>query len=115
MATGCCSLVGQSQLRQGEVISPTMTAIVGGGCRHTVPDSLPHMPHKGEHMRKVKVLQLITHLGFGGASDNTLLTVEQLSRAHYEVHLAAGQDYMDWVEQGRQRADAFFLFPDLHR
>jgi glycosyltransferase involved in cell wall biosynthesis len=66
-------------------------------------------------MRKVKVLQLITHLGFGGASDNTLLTVEQLSRAHYEVHLAAGQDYMDWVEQGRACADAFFLFPDLHR
>lgn len=66
-------------------------------------------------MIKVKVLQLITHLGFGGASDNTLLTVEQLSRAHYEVHLAAGQDHMDWVEQGRARADAFFLFPDLHR
>jgi glycosyltransferase involved in cell wall biosynthesis len=73
------------------------------------------MPHKGEDVRKVKVLQLITHLGFGGASDNTLLTVEQLSRAHYEVHLAAGQDYLDWVEQGRERADAFFLFPDLHR
>jgi glycosyltransferase involved in cell wall biosynthesis len=66
-------------------------------------------------MRKIKVLQLITHLGFGGASDNTLLTVEQLSRAHYEVHLAAGQDYLDWVEQGREHADAFFLFPDLHR
>lgn len=66
-------------------------------------------------MRKVKVLQLITHLGFGGASDNTLLTVEQLSRAHYEVHLAAGQDHMDWVEQGRRCADAFYLFPDLHR
>ena len=66
-------------------------------------------------MRKVKVLQLITHLGFGGASDNTLLTVEQLSRAHYEVHLAAGQDHMDWAGQGRRRADAFYLFPDLHR
>jgi glycosyltransferase involved in cell wall biosynthesis len=66
-------------------------------------------------MRKVKVLQLITHLGFGGASDNTLLTVERLSRAHYEVHLAAGQDYMDWVERGRKCADAFFLFPVLRR
>jgi glycosyltransferase involved in cell wall biosynthesis len=66
-------------------------------------------------VRKIKVLQLITHLGFGGASDNTLLTVEQLSRGQYEVHLAAGGDHMDWVEQGKQRADAFFLFPDLHR
>jgi glycosyltransferase involved in cell wall biosynthesis len=66
-------------------------------------------------MEKVKVLQLITHLGFGGASDNTLLTVERLSRAHYEVHLAAGQDHMDWAEHGRRCADAFFLFPDLHR
>jgi len=46
--------------------------------------------NKGPDMEKVKVLQLITHLGFGGASDNTLLTVEQLSRDRYEVHLAAG-------------------------
>jgi glycosyltransferase involved in cell wall biosynthesis len=66
-------------------------------------------------MRKIKVLQLITHLGFGGASDNTLLTVERLSRANYEVHLAAGQDYMDWVDRGQACADAFFLFPDLRR
>ena len=73
------------------------------------------MPHKGEVVKRIKVLQLITHLGFGGASDNTLLTVAQLSRTHYEVHLAAGQDYMDWAEQGRQCADAFFLFPNLHR
>lgn len=66
-------------------------------------------------MRKTKVLQLITHLGFGGASDNTLLTVEHLSRANYEVHIAAGQDYMDWSERGRSCADALFLFPDLRR
>lgn len=66
-------------------------------------------------MRKIKVLQLITHLGFGGASDNTLLTAEHLSRASYEVHIAAGQDYMDWVERGRSSADALFLFPDMRR
>ena len=66
-------------------------------------------------MRKTKVLQLITHLGFGGASDNTLLTVEHLSRANYEVHIAAGQDYMDWSERGRSCADALFLCPDLRR
>lgn len=66
-------------------------------------------------MRKIKVLHLITHLGFGGASDNTLLSVEHLARSRYEVHLAAGQDYVDWVEQGRRCADALFLFPDMHR
>lgn len=66
-------------------------------------------------MRKIKVLHLITHLGFGGASDNTLLTVKDLSRSRYEVHLAAGTDYLDWTEQGRAYADDFFLFPTLYR
>lgn len=66
-------------------------------------------------MRRVKVLHLITHLGFGGASDNTLLTVKHLSRARYEVDIAAGQDYVDWVEYGRTCADELFLFPDMHR
>ncbi len=66
-------------------------------------------------MKKIKVLHLITHLGFGGASDNTLLTVKDLPRSRYEVHLAAGQDYLDWVERGKEFADEFFLFPDLYR
>jgi glycosyltransferase involved in cell wall biosynthesis len=66
-------------------------------------------------MEKIKVLHLITHLGIGGAQDNTLLTVKGHSRKHYEVHLAAGQDYTDWVARGQAYADAFFLFPDLHR
>jgi glycosyltransferase involved in cell wall biosynthesis len=66
-------------------------------------------------MEKIKVLHLITHLGFGGAQDNTLLTVKGHSRQRYEVHLAAGQDYTDWVARGRAYADAFFLFPDLCR
>jgi glycosyltransferase involved in cell wall biosynthesis len=66
-------------------------------------------------MKKIKVLHLITHLGFGGASDNTLLTVKDLPRSRYEVHLAAGEDYLDWVERGKEFADAFFLFPDLCR
>lgn len=66
-------------------------------------------------MRKVKVLHLITHLGFGGAQDNTLLTVERLYRRHYEVHLAAGRDYTDWEARGREVSDAFFSFPGLHR
>jgi len=66
-------------------------------------------------MEKIKVLHLITHLGFGGAQDNTLLTVKGHSRKRYEVHLAAGQDYTDWVARGRAYADDFFLFPDLRR
>jgi len=66
-------------------------------------------------MSKIKVLHLITHLGFGGAQDNTLLTVKGHSRERYEVHLATGQDYTDWEARGRAYADAFFRFPDLHR
>ncbi len=66
-------------------------------------------------MKKMKVLHLITHLGFGGAQDNTLLTVKGHSRQRYEVHLATGQDYTDWVARGQADADAFFLFPDLSR
>jgi glycosyltransferase involved in cell wall biosynthesis len=66
-------------------------------------------------MGKIKVLHLITHLGIGGAQDNTLLTVRDLSRQRYEVHLATGLDYTDWEERGRAYADAFFLFPGLRR
>jgi glycosyltransferase involved in cell wall biosynthesis len=66
-------------------------------------------------MEKIKVLHLITHLGIGGAQDNTLLTVKGHSRERYEVHLATGQDYTDWVARGQACADAFFLFPDLCR
>jgi glycosyltransferase involved in cell wall biosynthesis len=66
-------------------------------------------------MEKIKVLHLITHLGIGGAQDNTLLTVKGHSRKRYEVHLAAGPDYTDWEARGRAYADAFFLFPDLRR
>ena len=66
-------------------------------------------------MKKFKVLHIITHLGFGGAQDNTLLTVKGHTRQRYEVHLASGEDYTDWMARGQMDADAFFLFPDLHR
>lgn len=66
-------------------------------------------------MAKTKILHLITHLGFGGAQDNTLLTVKGHSRQRFEVHLAAGQDYTDWTNRGLACADTFSLFPDLHR
>ena len=66
-------------------------------------------------MEKIKVLHLITHMGFGGSQDNTLLTVEGHSRERYEVHLAFGQDYTDWEARARACADAFFIIPDLCR
>ena len=66
-------------------------------------------------MKKIKVLHLITHMGFGGSQDNTLLTVEGHSRERYEVHLAFGQDYTDWEARGRACADALFIIPDLYR
>lgn len=66
-------------------------------------------------MNKLKILHLITHLGFGGAQDNTLLTVRGHSRERYEVHLAAGQDHTDWEARGRDYADSFFQLPDLCR
>ncbi len=65
-------------------------------------------------MTKVRALHLITHLGIGGAQDNTLLTVKGISRKRYAVHLAAGLDNTDWEERGRECSDAFFSFPDLH-
>lgn len=66
-------------------------------------------------MGKIKVLHLITHLGIGGAQDNTLLTVLGHARDKYEVHLAAGEDYTEWQERGRACADKFFVIPELYR
>lgn len=71
-------------------------------------------------MSRVRVLHLITHLGVGGATDNTLLTVRGHCREKYEVHLGAGpvlaeDHYTDWTSRGREYADAFFLVPDLCR
>ncbi|MEZ4662556.1 MAG: glycosyltransferase family 4 protein [Caldilineaceae bacterium] len=66
-------------------------------------------------MGKIKVLHLITHLGIGGAQDNTLLTVQGHARDKYEVHLAAGEDYTEWQERGRACADEFFVIPELYR
>jgi glycosyltransferase involved in cell wall biosynthesis len=66
-------------------------------------------------MEKIKVLHLITHLGIGGAQDNTLLTVKGHDRQRYKVHLGTGQDYTDWDARGRACADAFCVFPDLRR
>lgn len=70
-------------------------------------------------MKRIKVLHIITHLGVGGALDNTLLTVKGLSRDRYQVHLAVGEltdhEYTSWEERARTCADDLFLFPDLRR
>jgi glycosyltransferase involved in cell wall biosynthesis len=68
----------------------------------------------------VKVLHVITHLGVGGATDNTLMTVAGHSRDRYEVHLAAGvlspsDNYVEWRERAEEDADAFFSIPTLRR
>jgi glycosyltransferase involved in cell wall biosynthesis len=69
---------------------------------------------------RVKVLHLITHLGVGGATDNTLMTVAGHRRDRYEVHLAAGvlsadDNYAEWGERAEASADALFYLPDLRR
>ncbi len=66
-------------------------------------------------MEKIKVLHMITHLGIGGAQDNTLITVKGHSRDRFEVHLAAGRDFVDWEYLGPEYADAFFNIPGLQR
>jgi glycosyltransferase involved in cell wall biosynthesis len=60
----------------------------------------------------VKVLHLITHLGMGGAQDNTLLTVQKHNRNLYEVHLASYPNGQ-WSERAKQVADYFHPLPTL--
>ncbi|MCI0698398.1 glycosyltransferase family 4 protein [candidate division KSB1 bacterium] len=70
-------------------------------------------------MERVKVLHIITHLGVGGALDNTLITIKGLSRDRYEVDLAAGiltgNYYELWQERAEACADKVILFRDLQR
>ncbi|HZD00542.1 MAG TPA: glycosyltransferase [Actinomycetes bacterium] len=62
---------------------------------------------------RVRVLHVITHLGRGGATDNTLLTVAGLDRSRYQVDLAAGPG--DLEDKARAAADRLFLLPGLAR
>jgi glycosyltransferase involved in cell wall biosynthesis len=62
---------------------------------------------------RVRVLHVITHLGRGGATDNTLLTVAGLDRSRYRVDLAAGPG--DLEADARAAADRLFLLPGLAR
>jgi glycosyltransferase involved in cell wall biosynthesis len=62
---------------------------------------------------RVRVLHVITHLGRGGATDNTLLTVAGLDRSRYRVDLAAGPGELE--AKARAAADRLFLLPGLVR
>lgn len=71
-------------------------------------------------MERIKILHVITHLGFGGALDNTLLTVKGHSRERFDVHLAAGEiepgeEYSDWSGRAAEYADSLFKVPSLRR
>jgi glycosyltransferase involved in cell wall biosynthesis len=59
------------------------------------------------------VLHVITHLGRGGATDNTLLTVAGLDRSRYQVDLAAGPGELEAAAMAA--ADRLFLLPGLAR
>lgn len=60
-------------------------------------------------MNKTKVLHIITHLPVGGAQDNTLITVEDLDRSKYDVHLLCGQSG-EWMERAEAIADLSLIY-----
>jgi glycosyltransferase involved in cell wall biosynthesis len=62
---------------------------------------------------RLRVLHVITHLGPGGATDNTLLTVAGLDRSRYEVDLAAGPGALE--DRARAAADRLVVLPSLRR
>lgn len=55
---------------------------------------------------RTRVLHVITHLGLGGAQDNTLTTVRSLDRHNYEVDLASAPGGA-WERRARAYADTF--------
>jgi glycosyltransferase involved in cell wall biosynthesis len=63
--------------------------------------------------RRVRVLHVITHLGPGGATDNTLLSVAGLDRSRYQVDLAAGHGALEG--RARDAADRLIVVPGLCR
>jgi glycosyltransferase involved in cell wall biosynthesis len=54
----------------------------------------------------MKTLHLITHLGIGGAQDNTLLTVEKCDRTRFDVHIASHPDGQ-WSDRAKKATEHF--------
>lgn len=61
------------------------------------------------HDRKINVLHIITNLPIGGAQDNTLLTVELLDRAKYNVALMCAPEG-EWVERAKSLKNTEIIF-----
>jgi glycosyltransferase involved in cell wall biosynthesis len=59
-----------------------------------------------------KVLHIITHLGIGGAQDNTLLTVEKHDRTRFNVHIASYPDGK-WINRAKEATEHFHPLPNL--
>lgn len=64
--------------------------------------------------RRIRLLHLITELVIGGAQDNTLLTVEGLDPAVYEIDVAAAPGG-GWVERARRAAARVHLLTHMRR
>ena len=64
--------------------------------------------------RTIKVLHIITKMDWGGAQENTLLTVQGLRGPRFEVHLASSPGG-DWEHKAREIADRYFVIPSMRR
>jgi glycosyltransferase involved in cell wall biosynthesis len=80
------------------------------GCQGVPVDPVTADHHPA---RRVRVLHVITHLGPGGATDNTLLSVAGLDRSRYQVDLAAGHGALE--DRARGAADRLIVVPGLCR
>ena len=64
-----------------------------------------------ENRTRNHILHIITNLQFGGAQDNTLLTVEKLNREKYDVSLMCSPDG-DWLPRAQQIPNLNLVFVD---
>jgi len=61
--------------------------------------------------KKIKVLHIITYLPVGGAQDNTLITVEDLDKARYDVTLLCARKG-EWVDRALAVRNLKIIFID---
>jgi len=63
---------------------------------------------------KIRVLHIITKMDWGGAQENTLLTVQGLRGTGFDVHLASSPGG-HWEQKAREIADRYFVIPSMRR